>query len=250
MEAKNFRGILHRQAFDVLTVDFNRSIAGSVVEATGGVKVPVFQIFNAIVLLKGSEKAAAIVVVGNTATIVNVTSHEHKGIPWNFILFIQENFEHSKTGFKIRIIELIGSVPTKRSEFTTLLNNGMHECESKDKLAPDFRFLAVVEVVLAKVSKGTLEVGFDSAGRLGSHLNRVLESRDGEVGCWHRSEEKTEVRIDIAGFLEVEHNLLEVGHPGLHQMAILQHHPSSVSFRLFNSGGSVDVLSLTEGNSN
>jgi hypothetical protein len=174
VEAKDFWGILHRQTFDVLTVDLNRTIAGSVVETTGRVKVPVFQILNAIVLLKGSEKAAAIVVVGNTATIINVASHKHKGIPWNFILFIQENLEHSETGFKIRIVKLIGSVPTKRSEFTTFLNDGMHECESKDKLAPDFRFLAVVEEVLVNVSKRTLKVGFDSSGRLSSHLNRVL----------------------------------------------------------------------------
>lgn len=66
----------------------------------------------------------------------------------------------------------------------------MEEAETEEEFMPLVVFvLAGVEELLVDVLVGTLEVGFEAAGRLQGHLCAVLEHGDGEVVGRHGGEE-------------------------------------------------------------
>ena len=126
----------------------------------------------------------------------------NKSIPWNFFLLVEEDFEHSKRCIEIGIIEFVLDIPAERTELSSLLDDGVEERDSKDELAPNFGFLAVIEELVCVVGKSSLHVCLNTSWWLGCHLHTVLQDRDGEEIGWHRGEEKSEVFMDLLAFFE------------------------------------------------
>jgi hypothetical protein len=123
----------------------------------------------------------------------------------------------------------------------------MEEGDTEDELAPNIRFLNIVKEALGELSEGTLHVILDASGWLSSHLDRVLKGTHREVVHGHRGQEETEVGVNAFGFFEVEHDLLQAAHPGLHQVTVLEQHPLAVALSILDGLRGVGVLSLTEG---
>jgi hypothetical protein len=136
-------------------------------------------------------------------------------------LIIKEKLKHHKRSFEIRVIKFVENVPAEGTKLTSFLNNGVEEGQTKDKLAPLLRFLAVVEVLVRHFSETSLKIGFDTTRRLSSQFDTVLEHRNREVRSGHRGEEQSEVRVEICTFLEVVDNCFKLWHPSLGQVTVL-----------------------------
>lgn len=152
------------------------------------------------------QEATAIVIISHTATVVDVTSHIDKSFPWDFLLLIKEKFEHHERSVKIGVVELVENIPAEGAKLTSFLENSVEERKTEDQLAPLLRLLAVVKVLITHFIETTLQVGFDPSWRLSCQLNTVLEHRDWEVGCRHRCQEQTEVRVDVCALGERHHS--------------------------------------------
>ena len=80
------------QTVYVLSVCLDYAIRWGVVQARWRIKIAVFKILNAVVLLERSEEATTVVIVCNATTVVNVTSNEHEGLPGNLVLLVEKDF--------------------------------------------------------------------------------------------------------------------------------------------------------------
>jgi hypothetical protein len=148
MESKHLRAILNRQSFNVVSVRLHVSKGGCVVITAIRVGVAILQVLKAVVLLECYQQTATIIVVSDTTTVVDMSGHIDKGLPWDLVLLVKEKLQHDERCFHIRIIELVENVPTKGTELTSFLDNSVEEGQTEDKLAPLFCLLAIVEVLV------------------------------------------------------------------------------------------------------
>jgi hypothetical protein len=76
MQTKHFRTILDWKIVNISPVGFQVSEWRCVVFAAVWIHVSVFKVFDTVVLLESSEKTTSIIVVRDSASVVDVTSHE------------------------------------------------------------------------------------------------------------------------------------------------------------------------------
>ena len=112
---------------------------------------------------------------------------------------IEEDTELTDTDTEIIVVVFIGNVPTERSELSSLLNDGVEEAKTEDKLPELLRFSAVIEEFLL-VADGlhqvrTVKVGFKTLGWLIRHLHTILKDGHGEIGRRIGSEPEAEFSV-------------------------------------------------------
>lgn len=180
MQAEHLWLLLFRQLVDVVAIGLSRAISGSSILFRLRVNVFVVEIVYAEVLFEGGKQAAPILVVSDTTSIIDVTSHEDQGIPWDLLLIVQENLQHRKRSLQVTVIEFVRNVPSERTELSTLLNNSVEEGSSEDQLAITVILFAVVEPIVGDLLERPLQVCLDASWRLSSQLDSVLEHTDGE----------------------------------------------------------------------
>lgn len=195
VEAKHLWRIFFWELVDVVSVRLCITECRCLVLLGLGVEVVIGQVVCAVILLESGEQATQVLVVSYTTTIVDDTGDVHKGIPRDLLLVFKEDLQHRERGVQIRVIEGICNIPAERSELTSLLDDSVEEGHTEDHLSVDGLFLAVVEPGVRDFSVASLQVGFDTSGRLRGQLNTVLEDRDREEfnGC--RSQEQSEVGV-------------------------------------------------------
>ena len=88
----------------------------------------------------------------------------------------------------------------------------------------------IVSLLRNNVLIGALKVGLDASWRLCCHLETTLQDGLREVVDGHRCKDKTEVLMHLMVLDELRDEDLELLHPGLVKMTILQEDP--VSFDL------------------
>ena len=89
MKSEDLRVVIERHRINVFSVGLNSAIWWSIVDSRRRILVHVLEGIALAVLLEAGE-AASVVVIGYSTTVVDVASDEKKGIPWDFILRIQE----------------------------------------------------------------------------------------------------------------------------------------------------------------
>lgn len=106
--------------------------------------------------------------------------------PWDILLLlIQEDFKHSVRCLQIRVVELVSDVPTKGSELSSLLDDGVEEGASKVQLLEFGRLLAILDLLCCRFSKISLQIGLDSTRWLSCQFNTVLNDTLGEEVTRH-----------------------------------------------------------------
>jgi hypothetical protein len=185
VKSKDLRVVIERHRINVFSVGLNSAIWWSIVDSRRRILVHVLEGIALAVLLEAGEQAASVVVIGYSTTVVDVASDEKKGIPWDFILRIQEQLQHCLRSVQIRIIEFVSDVPSEGSELSSLLDNCMEECKSEEELSPDFWLSTIFNILLGEIRITSLQICSKTSGWLCGQLDRVLEDRDGEVVCRH-----------------------------------------------------------------
>jgi len=124
----------------------------------------------------------AIIIIGNTATIVCLGNQVADGLPWDWLVGLEVGVldtllvaahvqgECVLADLVVRIIETVGNVPTKRLELLTFNKNGVEPHETVDSLAELHVLLALCES-FAHVLVHAHRIGFDATRRLYSRLD-------------------------------------------------------------------------------
>lgn len=77
---------------------------------------------------KRAHQADAIEVVGDPASVVDLSHHIPNSIPiYVFPAIVEEVTQSAQGHFQVRIIEFIAYIETQRTVFTSLLQQGMEE---------------------------------------------------------------------------------------------------------------------------
>lgn len=72
-----------------------------------------------------------VLIVGDSASVVDFWAQKVEHFVGNFLIFIQKHSQLFLAHHQIFICELVGDVPTDRTEFTAILNNCVEEAKSK-----------------------------------------------------------------------------------------------------------------------
>ena len=75
-------------------------------------------------------------VIGDPAPIITLSSEVGDCIKRQVIIFIDEHLQLSDADTKVRFIEAIRNVPTKRTKLSPLLHQSMEETQAKQELLP------------------------------------------------------------------------------------------------------------------
>jgi hypothetical protein len=147
MQSKHTWWVLRWQLLDVASVGLSITEGWGFVDATLIVFVLVLQSINVIVLLKCLSDAPEILVISDTTTVVDLSGDVLESLPWNLVLF-KEDAQHRVRCVQVGIVELIGNVETKRTELSSLLNNGMEETNSESKFPPHIWLLERIALLV------------------------------------------------------------------------------------------------------
>lgn len=138
------------------------TIRRTLVDTWAGEFISIFERLDAAVLGESGHEQHSVIVVGDSATIVDVTSYENQCFPWHFVL-LQEQSEHREGRLKIGIIEGIALIPTEWPELSSFLNDGVIERKREQKLPPNFRFACLFQDFLSHWDVASLDVGLHTS---------------------------------------------------------------------------------------
>ena len=97
--------------------------------------------------------------------------------------------------------EFIRNIPSLWTEFSSLLNDCMEECQIKYKFSPNLRLCTFVDEILGDVFKSFLEICSHTSRRLIGQLNRILEHWYWEIGSGRGSQKEPEILMGLIFFL-------------------------------------------------
>ena len=144
METKDLWLWVLRQTLYILDVVVVICVGRSIVDSTWRQFVGVVKDFLSVVVFKNSHHESSVFVVSHTTSIVTFSSQILQGIEWSLVwILIDENSELSDTDSQVTLIELIGNVPSERSELSSFLNHCVIEAQSKHKLS-EFSWLHTI----------------------------------------------------------------------------------------------------------
>ena len=90
----------------------------------------IFLCHDIIVLedLKNINQKQPIEIIGNSATVINLVSHEFHGIPRDSFILGQEVLDHTNRCAKISIAKFISDVPAQGSKLSAFLYHCVEDC--------------------------------------------------------------------------------------------------------------------------
>lgn len=227
MHTEDFSQIIDREHLGVLKeldVVLPGAIVGGVVSATlGELMVRSLDDLRAVEVRKDLHDAASILRIGDSSSIVGLSDHILEGIKGNGLIVVQELHELILGNSQIGGRELIPDVPSKRSELSTLKDEGVEEAKSPQESTKNLRLLAVLEYVVSERLVGLDDVVLKSLGRLRGSLDGVLHNSDWEPVRGHRGEPDSEGRVVVP--LNLFDQGVESRHEGGSQMAVLENDP-------------------------
>jgi hypothetical protein len=124
-------------------------------------------------------------------------------------LVVQKILHHRDGGHQIAIVELIGDVPTHRTELPPLLYNRMEEAEPKRQLLERYRLVTCLDHLIVDVTKAVLQIRDKALWWLAGDLHGQLEEMYGEVAAWACGKKQAETGVRNVDF-EIRHDALKV----------------------------------------
>lgn len=104
MHAEDFRVVLVGQAVDVLT-NLGMSLVLRKAVFTRWREVVVFKVDDLVIVenLQDTHEEESVDIISDSATVVDLASHELHRVPWHLIILLQEVLQHSDGGGQIGI---------------------------------------------------------------------------------------------------------------------------------------------------
>eukprot|EP00964_Phaeocystis_antarctica_P055484 scaffold32640_cov63-Phaeocystis_antarctica.AAC.2 len=183
-------------------------------------------------LLEQRRHAAAVLVVGDAAAVVALARAVAQRGERHIGVGLEEELRLAHADAQVGRVELVLDVPTNGPVLAPLLDDGVEEAQPVDELLEGPRVLAAavvekVHVVDRVGEEGAEQVGAQPLGRLVGHLDAVLQDGHGELVRGPRGEPQPELGRGRVG-VDVLADLLERGHPGRVEVAVLQHDPAAL----------------------
>ena len=201
-------------------------------------------------LLEQRLHAAAVLVVGDAAAVVALARAVAQRRERHVGVGLQEEFRLTHADAQVGRVELVLDVPTNGPVLAPLLDDGVEEAQPVDELLEGPRVLAAAVVeklhVVDRVGQERAEqVGAQPLRGLVGHLDAVLQDGHGELVRGPRGEPQPKLGRGRVG-VDVLADLLERGHPGRVEMAVLQHDPAALLDGLVDELGGDRPLPLPE----
>ncbi len=164
------------------------------------------------------------------------------------VVLIEEHVQLHGADSEIRLVELVGNIPSERAELAPFLDQSVEETQSEEHLLEMHRlFISGEEVVVADRIRqvGSVDVQFQASRRLVRHFDSVLQNRNREMIRRVAGQPESEVRMDLFRF-ELLANLFQCSHPGYCKMAVLKDNPVTFLGSRFNHLHRSRSLTLTQ----
>lgn len=157
---------------------------------------------------------------------------------------------------EIRLIKLVGYIPTQGPEFTTLLNDSMKKDQCKDTTQPTLVGLIGEKEGIRKEfvphqgirCKWSMHIGTKPLRRFVCHFDRILENRDGEDTARIRCTPQAIISVGSIRKSGIVANALQVAHPTECDVTVLQYNPLAVTCCIHDHLLCTRSLTLTQRN--
>jgi len=125
MKTKGFRGRIQGQCSDIIDIISLVTGLNLVIDTRFGELVIIIEGFGPNISLQDSLDQSYILIVGDSATIVDLSSQIVQDFVGNVIIFVQEKLELSLADSEIFVGKLVGDVPADGSELSSVLNDSV-----------------------------------------------------------------------------------------------------------------------------
>mmetsp|Transcript_50868 Transcript_50868/g.110495 ORF Transcript_50868/g.110495 Transcript_50868/m.110495 type:complete len:516 (-) Transcript_50868:227-1774(-) len=193
VQPKHLGLVVERQLVDVRAVVVHRPLRRGVVDAVGGEGVLVGERLLADVLLQQHARTPLVPDVGDAAAVVDLADDVAECLERDLVLLVEVHPQVGQRRHHVRVVPLVRDVPPNRTKLAPLLRHGVEEGHREDELLEGLGLVAGVEVLVAQVVVGALDVGAQPLGGLVGELDAVLKHRHGEGFGRHGREPQSEV---------------------------------------------------------
>jgi len=186
--------------------------------------------------------------VSDSASVLDIADHVLHGFPGVVLVEVlalgHVLLDEGEGSLKVREVELIRYAESKRSELSSLLDDGVHEADGVDDGPPLLVWLDLLEEVLVDhCGEGSVETGLDSLWWLDGALDGHLEETQWEVLVWLTRDPESEVWVD--GSVLWMQDFLKLSHVLETQVAVGQDDPLTLLHVLVDILLSLNLLLLT-----
>ena len=168
-----------------------------------------------------------VLVVRDPSSVVDLSAQDADHLVGDLLVVVNHHLDLALAHVEVAVGEVVPDVPTQRAKLAPVLDHGVEEADGEQQPLVARRVLALVHVLIRDSGVRSDQVGFQTLRGLERHLDAVLQDRDRERGRRHGGEPEPEVRVHGLGVDRLADDV-ELGHPRLRQVAVLQTHPHAL----------------------
>lgn len=143
-----------RQSLDIFQDSHLGFRIGCIIDTTGRVLVRFSEGFGTDIRANDLFDQDFVLIVGDTAAIVDIGPQVLNDFERNMVIFIQEYLQLTFANHEIFVGEVVGNIPADRAKFAAFLNDGMEEAKAEEQFLEGFRILAIIEFFVIQVLEG------------------------------------------------------------------------------------------------
>lgn len=193
--------------------------------------------------LSESSQKPFVEIVGDPSSVLHLAEHIADRGPRDTFLrihIVEMILYELNAGSEVSLIELVGNIPTQRTELPPLLHHCVQEGDGVQQRRP-LRLTRVVQEVLADALVRPLQAGSDPLRRLVGELDGHLQETDGELLVHLRRQPQPEGVLDG---IRVQHHRHSFRRERKGQMDVLEEDPTAVAHRRLDHVASHHFLAL------